>query len=240
MLSQIEVVYGNQCFEIHWEGTLWCKLPTCPENLENSPSYKVQLWGVSFEAFKMDFSSKLLNRLNLPASTVLLYSKEGKFVKTNSPIRKFRSTKFQDYFPLLLMTSEDLQDLNSRLKEKGHHVDSVDVFRPNLLISNTKTPYDTDNWYRFEILSENQSHYWLVTSKCPRCQMPNMNLKTGSLDPKATVTKTLASYRRCDPGNPYYSFLGIHAVQLDTDYTIRVGDRVRVLERRQNYYKALT
>lgn len=240
MLSQIEVVYRNEFFEIHLDEKFWCKLPTSPENLEDSPSHSVQLWGVSFKAFEMDFSSALIERLHLPASTVLLYSKAGKFVKTNSPIQAYRTTKFQDYFPLLLMTTEDFQDLNSRLEAKGHHVDSVDVFRPNLLISNTIAPYDTDDWYRFEIVSDSKPHQWLVSSKCPRCQMPNMNLETGSLDPKATVTKTLASYRRCDLGNRYYSFLGIHAVQLDTNYTVRVGDSVRVLERRLNYYKTLT
>ncbi|KAG7699479.1 hypothetical protein KL951_001196 [Ogataea haglerorum] len=211
-----------------------------------------ELWNVDFEVValeKLDLRP-FLAAVGLPEHYKLLYAPFGKLVVTNSPQNlaalpnytpgsheKYRVTKFQDYFPILLISDADIRDLNARLaKEHGPEVRTTPTnFRPNILIDGPEKPYDTDDWYRFTI----SGRQWVVTSKCPRCSIPNIDFETGKQRAKQPVSRTLASFRRVDRGGPSLAFFGISAVQVEHGYSVSVGDRVRLLERRLNQYGEL-
>lgn len=175
--------------------------------------------------------------MKLDPETKMLYSRAGKFVKTNvpKPLKTLRATKFQEYFPLLLMSEVDLMHFRSRFDNDEEFPISFLNFRPNIVVTGVQRPYSIDLWSKITM----GGHRWLIISKCPRCSIPNINYETGEVDPKSRVSKELMKYRRCDPGQQYFMFLGVHGINLEKGYNLLVGDPVKVLQKLINYYKPL-
>ncbi|ODQ82978.1 hypothetical protein BABINDRAFT_159457 [Babjeviella inositovora NRRL Y-12698] len=214
--------------------------------------YPVELWGVGFHTSIIDIlPGEFIADMNLPSDTKLLFSENGKSVKSNSPgkeviynsstSREFRSTRFQEYFPSLFLTEEDISDLNNRLNGLEFPFQATEVnFRGNVILSGTRKPYDSDTWSRIRIVNPRRVSHWHVTSKCPRCTIPNIDPSTGEMRDDSPVSKMLARYRRVDSGQRAYFFFGIHAIQLgEVGYELEVGDRIEVLSKRINVYEGL-
>ncbi|ODV87430.1 hypothetical protein CANARDRAFT_5963 [[Candida] arabinofermentans NRRL YB-2248] len=265
-LSLIKISLHDDEFRVSYKDTTYICLPRIVtlsylRQYSNLKDQDVELWGVGFKTLVLHQVNldKFLDVLNLPKDIKLLYSISGKDVKTNSPDnltthenfhktaedQRFRITKFQEYFPILLMSDKDILQINRKIQESFPEKDDFPPttaanYRPNILVSGVATPFDTDDWYHYQIHTNTGKYDWLVTSKCPRCSIPNIDPVTGLPDKLHRVSKTLAKHRRVDIGNSNFAFLGIHAVQLQVGYKISVGDRLNVLERRLNIYKPLT
>ncbi|KAG7881565.1 hypothetical protein KL937_001188 [Ogataea polymorpha] len=255
-LSKVELRLEDDHFVVGYKNKDYFSVPKTVSNdylekMSGSPQ-QAELWKVDFEVVtleKLDIQP-FLAAVGLPEHYKLLYAPFGKLVVTNSPKhltalpnytpgshQKYRVTKFQDYFPILLISDADIKDLNARLaKEHGPEVHTTSTnFRPNIVIDGPKKPYDTDDWYRFTISGKE----WLVASKCPRCSIPNIDFDTGKQRAKQPVSRTLASFRRVDVGEPNLTYFGVNAVQVEHGYMVSVGDRVKLLERRLNRYGEL-
>ncbi|CDK29663.1 unnamed protein product [Kuraishia capsulata CBS 1993] len=216
------------------------------ENSSSKGLHPVDLFGVPLTSYDItralpeDFN----DQLGIPKETVLLYSSTGKLVKTGSPASRlmrdldsrFRKSLFHDYFPVLIFSEEDVKDLVIKAKEYNIDVQiNFKSFRPNILLSGSKAPHDTDNWHQFNIVSKinpREKHKWTVGSKCARCPMPNVDLTKAEMDKKYPITNTITKYRRIDPGHRFAVFFGIYGIQHDSGYTIRVGDSVEIVSRK--------
>ncbi|RKP39761.1 hypothetical protein BJ085DRAFT_27503 [Dimargaris cristalligena] len=68
----------------------------------------------------------------------------------------------------------------------------------------------------------------LVTSRCSRCVLTNTDPDTGVARPTHQPLRTLASYRRVDPGDKYRGCFGMNCVPIRVGQVISVGDIVSV------------
>ncbi|KAF6136978.1 hypothetical protein GIB67_030742 [Kingdonia uniflora] len=98
----------------------------------------------------------------------------------------------------LLISEGSVSDLNNKLRSNEHksqcvqpiYIDSL-RFRPNLVISGAE-PYAEDHWRTLNIGSEE----FTSLGGCNRCQMINLNRRTGQATTLKEPLATLASFRR--------------------------------------------
>lgn len=133
-------------------------------------------------------------------------------------------TLFADGFPLLVVSQESLDDLNSRLSSAV----GMDRFRPNIVVQGCD-PFAEDDWKNIEVNPENnndQSSGIVLRSvkACERCSVPTVHPKTGALAGPEPI-HTLSSYRRKEDGEVYF---GMSMVP-ESGGLIGVGDSVSVL-----------
>ena len=122
---------------------------------------------------------------------------------------------FADGYPVHLATEESLEDLNRRLTRPAE----MSRFRPNLVVRGG-TAWEEDGW---RVLAVGKARLELV-KPCARCSVPNVDPGTGTRGREPM--RTLAAFRRWGE-KAYFGHNGVFRVR----DRLRVGDRVRVLER---------
>lgn len=237
------------------------KLPTDPVRSAKDDAEPIVMWGVGFGVLVVDkaLPEQFIADMQLPADTVMLHTAGGKEVKTGAPAKEllgdttlsYRLTLFQDYFPSLVVTDEDIADVGQRVQAAIVASGRKDLpttfpvtnrnFRGNIVIKSGRQPYDSDTWLVLRLTdTHGHQHAWRVASKCPRCAIPNIDHNTGKLRGDVVMSRTLGQFRRVDAGDPKGAFFGVNCVHLgDVEYEISVGDRVEVLERRITHYQEL-
>ena len=123
-------------------------------------------------------------------------------------------TAFSDGYPLLVLTSASLDDLNTRLPAPL----GTARFRPNLVIDGAE-PYAEDAWRRIRIGTLELD----VVKGCDRCAITTVDPATGVRDGREPL-RTLMRYRRREGA----VWFGQNAVHRGTG-AIEVGMRVAVL-----------
>ncbi len=126
-------------------------------------------------------------------------------------------TAFSDGFPLLLISTASLDDLNSRLPQPL----PMDRFRPNLVVEGC-APYAEDGWSRIrvgELLFD-------VVKPCSRCAITTTDQLTAARAKEPL--RTLAGYRRLGTD----VFFGQNVIHVDRGL-LRTGDVVDVLTMRE-------
>jgi uncharacterized protein YcbX len=134
-------------------------------------------------------------------------------------VRLFKDTvSFADAYPYLLISEGSLADLNSRLEQPV----GMNRFRPNLVVSGAE-PFEEDTWKRIRV-GDVEFH---LVKPCARCVMTTVDQAAGVKDGKEPL-KTLSEYRNQD-GKVLF---GQNLIADTPGGTVRVGDRVEVLERK--------
>lgn len=124
-------------------------------------------------------------------------------------------TSFSDGFPLLLISEESLNELNSRLQIPI----MMEQFRPNLVVRGCKA-YAEDTWRKIRIGKSALS----VVKPCARCVVTTINPQTG--ETSTEPLKTLAMYRRDKSGGVLF---GQNVIHHDKSGSISIGDVVTLL-----------
>ena len=125
---------------------------------------------------------------------------------------------FADECPILLVSSESLDDLNGRLE----HSIPMSRFRPNIVVKSGEA-FSEDQWKTITI----GELEFEVTQQCQRCVFTTIDSKTKEKHPLQEPLRTLSTYRRHADGGVAF---GVHLV-CRTPGTIRVGDRITVTSR---------
>lgn len=211
------------------------------QNLLSDDELNTDLWGIKFNSINIGkaLSKEFCEAMNMNREgTTLLYSPNGKFVKTAHPkdLPQLRKVLFQDYYPIHILAQSLIDELNQRIKDQGNNEREVGPvqFRPNFVIEDNKI--DLDSWFKITI----NGHKWSVVQKTPRCSIGNVRLETGDFDKTNIVSKTLRQYRRIDPGDKNGTFLGNYAIHYDSGYTVSVGDEFWLKQEKINTYLPLT
>lgn len=123
---------------------------------------------------------------------------------------------FADGYPLLLTSEASLEELNRRLEAPV----PMDRFRPNVVVS-AERPFEEDGWKRIRIGTAD----FRVVKPCARCVVITTDQRTGARG--VEPLQTLATFRKFE-GKVLFGQNLIH----DGRGSIRIGDRVEVLERR--------
>ena len=98
-------------------------------------------------------------------------------------------TGFADGYPILLISEESLQDLNTRLEIPV----PMNRFRPNLVVRGCE-PYAEDTWNKIKIGDVELA----VVKPCPRCVVTTIDKET--LEQGKEPLKTLSKYRKHELG----------------------------------------
>jgi hypothetical protein len=128
---------------------------------------------------------------------------------------------FADGFPLLVTNRASLEVLNTWQREAGARVLPMDRFRPSLVVD-TDEPWAEDHWTRIAVGEVTLR----LVKPCARCVMTSVVPATGTVEPGGPL-------RRLGRHRPGVSF-GVNAIPSTTG-TVRVGDEVVVLERRDDH-----
>ena len=125
-------------------------------------------------------------------------------------------TALTDGFPVHLIGSGSLVDLNSRLAEPV----GIERFRPNILVDCT-APFAEDGWENVRI----GDCRFRVVKPCPRCSVTTVDPDTGERGDEPL--RTLAGYRKREGGVMF----GQNLIHEGTG-EIHVGDLLEVISRR--------
>ncbi|MBT0027453.1 hybrid-cluster NAD(P)-dependent oxidoreductase [Vibrio alginolyticus] len=128
-----------------------------------------------------------------------------------------QNVSFADGYPVLVISQASLDELNRRSSE----LHSMDQFRTNLVVSDTK-PFEEDSWKRIRIGEvEFES-----LKPCERCILTTVNTQRGTFRESKEPLKTLQQFRANDVGGVFF---GQNLVARN-EGIIRQGDKVEVLE----------
>lgn len=131
---------------------------------------------------------------------------------------------FADAFPFLLLSLASLDDLNSRLLEKGEEPLPMNRFRPNLVVSGASA-FAEDSWPRLRI----GEITFRAGGPCARCIVTTTDQATAEHGKEPL--RTLATYRR-DPIDPTDVNFGQNLLHETKSGTLTVGDSLTPLPER--------
>lgn len=123
---------------------------------------------------------------------------------------------FADAFPVLLISSASLRDLNERLDLPV----PMNRFRPNLVVSGCE-PFAEDNWKRIAIGSTT----FTIVKPCARCTVPTVDQMTATTGDEPL--STLSTYRR---GEKNAVFFGQNLVNHQKSGEVVLGSEVQILQ----------
>ncbi len=152
--------------------------------------------------------------LGAPASIVFMPDAVRRPVRPDLA-RPGDHVSFADAFPVLLATTDSLDDLNARLDRPL----PMDRFRPNVVIGGC-LPWAEDDWRRARVGPVGLR----LPKACDRCVITTTDQLTGERG--VEPLRMLATFRRRADRKVYF---GVNAVP-DEGGTIAVGDRVTVQE----------
>lgn len=225
------------------------------EDLETSKNFMVDIFGTRSTGFDMGdaaaaFFSKHLDqptrllfiggkgRRDIPIGDELIPRKPSQFPWLFKDELHTQRVKFHDAAPILLTTDASEEDARSRLPAYCRDEDVITRFRPNIHIAMPKNsdfrPYEEDNWKKASISSA-QSRAELeldISFRTPRCTSLNVDFKTrGTVAPERQLFKFLTKYRRVSSLFATKPCFGVYAWAVPSGFVVRVGDKVRVVER---------
>jgi uncharacterized protein YcbX len=123
-------------------------------------------------------------------------------------------TGFADGYPILIVSEESLQDLNSRLDAKV----PMNRFRPNLVVKGCE-PFAEDTWKRIRIGEVEMA----IVKPCARCVVTTINKDT--LEQNREPLKTLNTFRKQIGG----AMFGQNVIPLN-EGRLEVGMSVQVIQ----------
>lgn len=149
--------------------------------------------------------------LDLDCELVFLPESEQRRVDPHYA-REDQIVGFADGFPLLVLSRESIDLLNSKLE---HKVD-INRFRANIVIDGCSA-HAEDDWTGISVNGVDID----LAKPCSRCAIPSFDQSSAERHP--TILKTLVGYRRRD-GKVFFGQNGLHS----TNGRIHVGDKVEI------------
>ena len=129
-------------------------------------------------------------------------------------------TAFADGFPLLVVSTASLADLNQRLAAKGVAPVTLQRFRPNLVLDGLQA-FEEDHIDEINITTDEGPVRLRLVKPCVRCSIPNVDPASAQTGPEPS--QTLASFR-ADPRMSGGLTFGMNALVVEGfERTLRVG-----------------
>lgn len=156
---------------------------------------------------------------------LMVYSER---VRHSSYFQQDIPVSFADGYPLLGISQQSLENLNSRIVESGGTPVFMNRFRPNIVfrLKENERPYAEEKW-RWDALFIGDENVRLKTGPaCVRCGVVSINQETGDRDPNQEPLRTLAQYKKGSKG----VFFGRYFMKDTTqeDAVLCVGDTVKL------------
>jgi uncharacterized protein YcbX len=140
----------------------------------------------------------------------------GEHSTRHSEKRPHLHLSFADGYPLLLLNTSSLDELNARV---GRDME-VERFRPNLVVSGAEA-FAEDGWQRLRI-----GEVTLVVEKpCERCVFTTLDPQTGERSADQEPLRTLAKFRKQQDGVMFCMNL-----RAENEGELRTGMQVEVID----------
>jgi uncharacterized protein YcbX len=132
-------------------------------------------------------------------------------------------TAFADGFPLLVLSTASLAELNRRLLAAGHDAVSMQRFRPNIVLDGLPDAHGEDFIDELTIESPDGPVLLKLVKPCGRCSIPDVDPATAAQG--HAVADTLAGYR-AEPRIGGALAFGMNAIVVaGVGHRLRVGAR---------------
>ena len=186
---------------------------------------RVRVWDDEVRAFDMgDIAAQWFSDfLGLRARLVRFDPDERRLAGRDWTGALEAPTAFADAFPLLVLGSASLAELNARLERAGHGAVGIERFRPNLVLDGLEA-FDEDHLDELAVAADEGPVRLKLVKPCVRCAIPNVDPASGTSTPE--VGATLAGFRADARMNGGITF-GMNAVVVEGfERTLRVGQTV--------------
>jgi uncharacterized protein YcbX len=236
-MATIRVWLRGDSLEVHADGAPKLRV----EPLFDGPRVQALVWKTTSEAIEYDIDTSEWFSDALDTEVRLLYMPDDAGRAVNPLFdRGGDVVSFADGYPLMLLGEASLGDLNRRLAENADGGVRVPLlmnrFRANLVVAGSER-YAEDQWVRIKV----GDAIFRSTKPCERCVITTVDQSSGEVDGKEPL-RTLATYRRardlmperCDElgVDPTAVLFGQNLIPETSGATVRVGDRVEVLDSR--------
>ncbi len=180
----------SDTLELRAPGMLRLEIPLGLPNPEDEVRREVTLWDDTVLAYDCDeiTAAWFSNAVGTPCRLVRFHAGATRFASTKWTGGVQAPTLFSDGYPILVVGSESLADLNEKLVAAGREAIPMNRFRPNLVIDGIEA-FEEDFADSF-VLGE--AHLKPV-KPCPRCPIPSIDQASGI--PGPDPLDILRSYR---------------------------------------------
>jgi uncharacterized protein len=184
-LALIKLSLSLNGFTITPSGELGTQNCDIPRSITNGEAIKVKVWDDAVDAIVADDSINNYFSTMLSMKCKLVYMPDQSLRQVEPKYAAEGDiTSFSDAYPLLLIGSQSLTDLNNRLQNPI----GWERFRPNLVIK-TNSPYEEDTWRTIQLGNAQLK----VAKPCSRCVMTTIDQNTAIASKEPL--RTLATYR---------------------------------------------
>ena len=127
-------------------------------------------------------------RLDMSVRLVYQHDHQKRLLPVDKRMIGEDEVSFADGYPLLLIGTASLADLNARLQTPV----TMAHFRPNIVVE-TDTPYEEDLWHS---VTTAEGFSLRIASPCSRCIFTTVDPATGTRHPDREPLTTLRQYRQ--------------------------------------------
>ncbi len=222
-MAQIVPKLKADTLELRAPGMLRLEIPLDLPHPDEARVRNVQIWNDTVPAYDCDemTATWFSNAIGTPCRLVRFHPDAKRRVKSKWVGELEVPTLFSDGYPILVMTSASLDELNQRLKEQGRAPLPMNRFRPNLVISDT-LPHEEDV---ADTLVMGEAVLKPV-KPCARCSIPSVDQETGQ---RGDDPLDILSAYRANPKLDGAITFGMNAVLLEGDETeLRLGQPVKI------------
>lgn len=180
----------SDTLELRAPGMLRLEIPLGLPDPDHERTLEVTVWDDKVLAYDCDETTAawISNAVGTPCRLVRFHAGATRFASAKWTGGVQAPTLFTDGFPLLLIGSASLADLNEKLTGAGREAIPMNRFRPNLVIDGIEA-FEEDFADSFALGAARLK----PVKPCPRCPMPSIDQATGEFGPDPL--DILRSYR---------------------------------------------
>jgi len=213
----------SETLELSAPGMLRLEIPLGLPDPDHAPSLRAQVWDDSVLAYDCDETTAtwFSRFLGLPCRLVRFHANAQRLTSGKWTGGDQHPTLFSDGYPVLVLGTGSLQDLNEKLEQAGRAPLPMNRFRPNVVIGDLPA-FEEDYAEEFRIGAAGLK----PVKPCARCPMPSVDQSSGQFGPDPL--DILQGYRAKAEVDGGICF-GMNAVVTTGDGAkLRVGDAIEV------------
>lgn len=222
-MALIKPSLKGDTLELQAPGMLRLEIPLGLPDPETAPTLVTQVWDDTVLAYDCDALTAewFTKAIGVPCRLARFHANAQRLVSTKWTDGLQATTMFSDGYPILVVGSSSLDDLNQKLVAAGRQALPMNRFRPNLVIDGIEA-FEEDYAESFQL-----GEVILKPVKpCPRCPMPSVDQATGEFGPDPL--DIMQSYR-AKPELEGALCFGMNSILIaGEDQRVRVGQEIAV------------